>query len=367
MFPRLASAQVPQITETVPGTSFLGEQFCFETNLTNSGPPGFGPYLRLELPPGLNFDSATIFGTGGSVTSVGVFPPAPGNQLTDPRIDQPVTGGPGNSLILLSFPVGSVVDGGPDLPIEICLTIDPSAEVGTPLPVEITPIYQFGDTATGANGPIIGSVVNQAVTPTVLLFSKSDSTPESERPPGPSWPYEYTLTVDIANTAIINPLVIRDVLPPDFQFQAGSIVVNGGIGCSVTQTPPAATPGGLLEVTCSGATQGTASGSDVVVRYSGYIVDILDESFCEIRPQVNDASAQGTYVPAAGSPQVLPPVTDATSVSAEHVVVQKGVTPNQASPGASLAYVLNFQVTDFGDASSLVVTDMLPDGIDFVS
>ena len=361
-----ATAQTPQITETVPAESFLGEQFCFETNFTNTSAPGFGPYIRLELSPGLNFDSASIFGTTGGVANVGVFPPAPGNQLTDPRINQPVTGDPGNALIIVTFPVSSVVDGGPDLPVETCLTIDPSAEVGTPLPVDMTPVYQFGDTATGDNGPIIGDVVNQTVTPTVLLFEKTDSTPESERPPGTSWPYAYTLSVDIANTATINPLVIRDVLPADFQLQTGSIGINGGVGCSVTQTP-APGSGGDLEVTCIGATVGTTSASDVQVTYSGYITDVLDETFCDIEPQINDASAQGTYVPPVGPVRVLPAATDQTTVSAEHVVVQQGVSPNQTSPGAALTYTLNFQVTDFGDASNLVVTDTMPDGIDFVS
>jgi len=361
------SAQTAQIDENVPTESFLGEQFCFETNFTNSGPPGFGPYIRLELPPGLNFDSADIFGVAGGVTNVGVFPPAPGNQLNDPLINQSVTGAAGNTLFILTFPVGSVVQGGPEMPITTCLTIDPSATVGTPLSVDMTPVYQFGDTATGDNGPIIGGVVNQTVTPTVLLFEKSDSAPESERPPGSSWPYEYTLSVDIANTATINPLVIRDVLPADFQFQNGSIVINGGVGCAVTQTPSPPGPGGLLEVACTGSTVGTISASDVQVTYSGYITDVLDETFCEIQPQINNASAQGTYVPPVGPDQVLPLASDQTTVSAEHVVVQKGVSPGQAAPGAALTYTLNFQVTDFGDASNLVVTDTMPDGIDFVS
>ncbi len=364
--PAGVQAQTPQITQTVPAESFLGEQFCFQTNFTNLGPPGFGPYIRLELPPGLIFDSASIFGIGGGVTNAGVFPAAPGNQLTDPKINQPVTGTPGNSLWILMFPVGSVVQGGPDLPIDICLTIDPSATVGAPLPVIMTPVYQFGDTATGDNGPLVGSVVNQSVTPTVLVFDKTDNAPESERPPGMTWPYSYTLSVDIANTAMINPLVIRDTLPPAFQFN-GTANVTGGAGCALTQTPSTVTPGGVIEVTCTGNTVGTASAADVRLTYSGYLTDILDETFCDIQPQINDASAQGTYVPPVGSPQVLPLAADSTTVSAEHVVVQKGVAPGLTAPGAALVYTLNFQVTDFGDVQNLVVTDTMPDGIDFVS
>ena len=361
-------AQTPQLTEDVPSESFLGEQFCFEANFSNVGAPGFGPYLRLVVPPGLIFDSADIFGGSASFVNVGVFPPAPGNQLTDPNISQPVTGDEGSSLIILNYPIGSVVTGGPDLPIEICLTIDPAAEVGMPLPVGVTPVYQFGDTATGDNGPIIGTPISPDVTPTVLLFDKTDGAPESERPPGAagtSWLIEYALNVDIANTATINPLVIRDTLPADFQFN-GTVNISGGTGCSVTQTPSLVTPGGLLEVTCTGNTVGTV-GNDVVVTYQGWIIDTLDETNCVVENQINNASAQGTYVPPVGPVQPLPAILDSTTVTAKHVAVQKGVSPSLASPGAALVYTLNFQVTDFGDADTLVVTDTIPDGIDFVS
>ena len=362
--PALAIGQTPVVSENVPAESFLGEGFCFEADVTNSGAPGFGPYLRLDLPPGLSFDSAQIFGIAGSIIDLGVFPAAPGNELTDPLIDQAVTGTEGHSLRILEFPVGSVVSGGPPLPVEICLTIDPSAEVGTPLPIGLTPVYEFGDTATGTNGPIIGTEQTPTVTPTVLLFDKQDNAPESERPPGPSWPYDYTLTVDIANTATIEPLVIRDVLPPDLQF-VGSVSVAGGAGCSVTQAPSLAAPGGSVEVTCTGPTVGTASAADVVVEYSGYITDVLNEAACDIQPQVNEASVQATYVDQSATAQPLPPVSAATTVSAEHVVVQKGAAPGQGVAGDTVTYTLQFQVTDFGDADGLVVTDVLPDGLDF--
>ncbi|MDZ7789008.1 MAG: isopeptide-forming domain-containing fimbrial protein [Xanthomonadales bacterium] len=366
VFAGQVTAQTPQIDQTLPAESFLGEQFCFETNFTNTGSPGYGPYLRVELAADLTLDSAEVFGTGGGISNVGTFPAAPGNQLTDPITSQTVTGTPGNALFVLTYPVGSVVDGGPDLPIEICLTIDPDAIVGDSLPVNITPMYEFGDTPTGDNGPITGSTINQEVTPTVLTFSKTQDAPESERPPATTWPYTYTLTADIANTATINPLVIADQLPADFQF-TGPVNITGGSSCTVTNQPSTITPGGNLEVTCSGNTVGTTSANDVEVNYGGYIIDTLDESVCTNEDQVNNASADGTYVPTVGPNQVLPTISDTTTVTAKHLAVQKGVSPGQASPGAALDYTLNFQVTDFGDADSLVVTDTIPDGIDFVA
>ncbi|HSH26950.1 MAG TPA: isopeptide-forming domain-containing fimbrial protein, partial [Wenzhouxiangella sp.] len=362
---QFAVAQTPVASPTVPAESFLGEQFCFDVDFNNSGAPGYGPYLRLELAEGLTLDSADIFG-GGSLSYVGDFPASPGNQLTDPVIDQPVTGTPGAALYVLEYPVGSVVDGGPDLPAELCATIDPDAILGDPLDIIIIPVYEFGDTPTGDNGPIIGSPINDPVTPTVMRFTKTDTAPESERTPGPSWPYSYNLTVDIANQAIINPLVISDELPADFQF-AGNLTVTGGAGCTATVSPPTSTPGGSLEVTCSGNTVGTAAADDVVVSYEGHIVDILDEMVCTTAPVINDAAASGTYQPTSGPAIVLPPANDQTTVTARHLAVQKSVSPAAAMPGQSLSYTLNFQVTDFGDADSLVVTDLLPDGIDFTS
>ena len=362
-------AQTPQIDQTVPAESFLGEQFCFETNFTNSGPPGFGPYLRVVLPPQLQLDSASAFG-GGTLDFVGEFPvdPDPGvteTELTDPLIDAPVLGPEGFSYHNIVLPVGSVVAGGPPLPVEICVTIDEDAEVGTPLPVDLTPVYRFGDTATGDKEPIVGDVVEQDVKPTVLLFDKSSSAPESERPPGATWPYTYNLSVDIANTATINPLTISDTLPPDFQYQTGSASVTGGNGCSIVDEPSGTSPGGTLSVECTGDTVGTAGGGDVLVSYSGYIVDILDEAICETSPVVNDASVSAAYIDQSGTSNNLPDVSNDSQVMAKHVAVQKGASPGQLGPGATIDYNYSVQITDFGDVSGLVVTDVLDDGIDF--
>ncbi|WP_164655885.1 isopeptide-forming domain-containing fimbrial protein, partial [Thiorhodococcus mannitoliphagus] len=268
-------------------------------------------------------------------------------------------------MTIISFPVGSVVEGAPPLPLELCLTIRPEAIVGTPLPIDLTPVYQFGDTATGDNGPIVGTKVEQDVTPTVLLFKKTDNAPESERPPGSTWPYTYTLTVDIANTATINPIRIADPLPSDFQYDGGGIVISGGQGCSVTGTPPTDNPGGNLEVTCTGNTVGTDSESDIQVQYSGYIVDILDETACSTDSLLNNAVVDATYVDQLAASNVLPATSSGVTVTAKHVAVQKSASPASAKPGQTITYALALQVTDFGDVSALTLTDTLPDGVEF--
>ncbi|TVS15986.1 MAG: isopeptide-forming domain-containing fimbrial protein, partial [Planctomycetaceae bacterium] len=352
----------------MPAEAFLGEEFCFDTRFTNTGDPGFGPYFRLTLPPQLEGLSATVFGAsiGGGLQSVGTFPSAPAApELIDPRIGEAVTGTPGFIYYNVVLPVGSVIEGGPELNTTICATISPDAIVDDPLLIAMTPIYQFGATATGVNGPIIGPEVEQDVTPTVLLFSKSNNAPEGERATGPSWPYTYTLDVDIANTATINPITISDTLPPDFQYLDGTASVTGGAGCSITQVPSTVSLGGSLEVACAGNTIGEVGSGDIVVRYSGYVVDVLDQNVCTAESIVNSATVAATYIDQEGMEIPLPEAPGDSTVTAEHVAIQKSVSPGQVAPGADVTYGLAIQVSDFGTINSLVITDVIADGIDF--
>jgi uncharacterized repeat protein (TIGR01451 family) len=358
-----AVAQVPQANNFAPAESFLGEQFCFGGEFSNTGNPGFGPHFQLQLPPELIFDSAMIFGSSAIIMPVGVFPAAPSNQLIDPLTNDPVTGNEGDSLTIVQLPVGSVVTGGPLLNVEFCLTIDPAAIVGVPLPISLTPVYQFGDTATGDNGPIVGTPDVANVTPTVIRFEKTNTAPEQERAPGPTWPYNYELTVDIANTATINPIQINDTLPANVQY-IGPVSITGGSACSVTTEPSTLVPGGSVGVTCSGNTVGTTSDADVVVSFPVHVVDILDETSCGTVLLTNNATLDATYQPIAG-PFPLPQLSDTSDVVAKHIAVQKGASPNMASPGDTITYTLNFQVTDFGDNNRMVLTDIMPDGVLF--
>ncbi|MEE4174517.1 MAG: hypothetical protein V2I57_09740 [Xanthomonadales bacterium] len=365
--PELVRAQVPNISETVPAESPLGEGFCFEANFTNSGVPGFGPYLRLSLPPELSLDSASLFsfGTAQLVTDLGVFPPPPGNEIEDPLIEAPVSGVPGNRLFLIVLPVGGVVDGGPDLPVEICTTIDTSAEFNVPLPIELTPVYRFGDTPTGVNGPVVGTPVVQSVSPQVLFFTKTSGVPEGERPPGPLWSYDYTLDVDIANGAGISPIVISDTLAPDFQFD-GSLAINGAGTCSATQLPSTTSPGGVLEVTCTNVPVGSSAANEISVVYGGFITDILDAGSCAASNILNTAGASGSYQPPSGAAIPVTSLPDTVVVSAQHLTIQQGVSPGTPLLGATLEYRSDLQVTEFASPSALLVTTILPDGIDYL-
>ncbi len=352
-------AQVPVNSNSTPAESFLGEQFCFDTQFTNVGSPGFGPYMQLVIPSGLKFNGATIFGSSAIIAELGVFPAEPGNQILDPLSGLQVTGPAGGSLTTIKLPVGSVVAGGPTLTTNICLTIESFAEVGTPLPVSLVPVYEFGDTATGVNGPVVGTANIQPVTPTVIRFNKANSAPDDvggrERPPSTTWPLTYALTADIANTATVTNLSFSDTLPNDLQF-TGPVTITGGVGCAVTVSPSVISPGGNLVVECSSAT-GTTSAADVTVSYPAFFTDSLDETSCGTLSRLNTASLDVEYKTAP-----LPQLSSESSITVKHVALQKAAATGAAVPGATINYSLSFQVSDSADINALVITDTLPDG-----
>ncbi|MFK7937714.1 MAG: hypothetical protein AB8G22_29625, partial [Saprospiraceae bacterium] len=149
-----AVAQTPQIAQDLPATNFVGEQLCFTIDISNDDPAvGYGPYLRLVFPAELTFESIEFFG-GGTVALDEVFQNDP---IEDPLTETDVMGNSGERLVIFELPVGSVVQDGPELESEVCFTINTNSPIGVGIPIQITPIFRFGNTATGENGPIVGA------------------------------------------------------------------------------------------------------------------------------------------------------------------------------------------------------------------
>ena len=213
LFSMQALAQTPNVGPVGDESEFAGTQICVDAPVSNTGPPGFGPYFQMIVPIGVTFDSASVFGTGATVIDEGVFPAAPGNELNDSIINEPVTGPEGFQLLLIQLPIGSLVDGAPDLVVELCFTIDPTADIGVPLDITLNPVFEFGDTPTGDNGSILGTPDVFNLTPILVIFEKENDAPEDERPPSSSptatWPVTYTLTADIAPGATIDLSLIH--------------------------------------------------------------------------------------------------------------------------------------------------------------
>jgi len=352
LFSAYAFAQTPTVDTIADVEQFPSSSFCSTATITNAGAPGYGPYAQIIVPDGLTLDSSNLFGSNITVNNVGVFPAAPGNQLLDPITGLTVTGAEGSTFYVVQPPIGSVVAGGVDLDLDLCFTIDPAAPVNVAINVQVTPVYEFGDTPTGDNGPITGASVNFDVTPVLVEFEKSNNAPEGERPPGDDWPVSYTLTANVAPNNTIENLVIEDTLPPNFVIDVGSINIAGGVGCVVNTNDP-------LNITCTSVT-GTGGG-DVVVTYSGYFDDVLNEAVCDSSNELNTATFDGDFL-AAPIPQLIAD----SEVQLEHLSIQKSVNSANASPGQTLTFTLDIQLSEYATANSVVVVDSLPDGYTFV-
>ncbi|GAA0416526.1 hypothetical protein GCM10009133_26250 [Cocleimonas flava] len=342
----------------VPAVSFAGEEFCFDVSLANTGDVGYGPYLQLQLPAGISFSSSTFLDNPVSTQNVGTFPP----DLIDPLTNETVTGTNGNSLIIIQPPIGSIVTGGPDLYINVCADIADDVVIGDQLTITSTPVFQFGDTATGDNGPISGSTETTSVTPSLVDFEKVMSADEGESTPGSSWPVSYQLVADIANGNTISNLEFNDVLPSQLQYVAGSLSVTGGNGCVPSVN------GQTIKVDCVNAT-GTAVDNDVVVSYQAFVTDVLEESACSSDVITNTSSFDAQrYDSVTSTNTAITTITSEETLTTSHVVMQKSVTPGVApsyvSPGDSLTYTVNLQTSDFGTVNSLVFNDLLPDGLE---
>jgi uncharacterized repeat protein (TIGR01451 family)/fimbrial isopeptide formation D2 family protein len=352
-FSPVSIAQTPTISPISAQSAFPNESICLNVSLTNTGAPGFGPYLQMIIPKGLTFNSSSLFGSGITPINMGLFPPAPLNQLPDILINQQVTGPQGARLLLLQPPIGSVVTGGPALNIQICYTIDLNALVGVPLATTILPVYQFGDTATGDNGFILGNPIQFDTTPKLVRFSKGNNAPESERPPGPSWPVSYSLVADVATAKSVNNVVIVDTLPTNFVLDAASVMVTGGINCAVTT-------GMNLQVNCN-SINGTG-GVDLTVSYSGFFADVLDQSNCITATATNTATFDADFLGTA-----ISTLSGSSQLQIEHLSIQKSATAGSSViPGSVITFSLAIQLSDFATANDIQIQDILPDGYSYV-
>ncbi len=363
-----ALAQTADIAVSgLPAEPLVGEQFCFTTAFSNTDPAtGFGPYLVAVFDPGFTDAQVDFVDVAPAIELIGEF--GVDDPIVDPVSGTPLTGDPGATAYVVRYPVGSVNQGDPELPLDSCGSLQAGVDIGVPLDVTIIPGFEFGDTPTGDNGAILNTAntVNTTVTPQLARIEKSNSAPEGERPPGPDFPFQYTWSVDISRLSTIRNLVLEDTLPASVQWTGDPISVNAAIGvnCQVAVTPNAPpTPGGQTVVTCGAAT-GTQATDDLVVSVPVYIVDILDETVPDSELITNTVNFDYEF---EGQPFAN---SDDSDVLAVHAAIQKSASGGNL-PGDLVTYAVNFQVTDYpggagSGADSFIISDILPDSLTFL-
>ncbi len=266
-----AGAQ-PVATASVapPSAAFAGESMTFPVSFDNTGTAtGYGPFIDLVLPAtgadgagsaaddGITFVSATYLGQ--PVTSV-VRTFNTSGQATHPyAVDTAgnaliVTGTPGDQLVVLRLPSGSVTAAQPEAVVQVTTALSNFADTGTPLAIRARGGFQFG--ADPLNNPpadpsITGVfTANQMVTPVLWRLATSYVGPENETATGPNFPRQYRIDVDVATGQTITNLEISSQLPANLQFVsvAGTLIGGAPAASTAVSTPLLSTPGGTLDV-----------------------------------------------------------------------------------------------------------------------
>jgi len=356
-----ASSPLPDNTITIgdAASALIGSEACFRADIANTGTDtGFGPYFRLILPADLTLASAKFLGQALNTDVLGVFPASPGNQIADTRASNAnVSGTEGNSLTNLVLPLGSLSQGGPTITTDICVVISNTAELALPLDISLQPVLQYGDTATGDNGAIIGTVQTAQITPTLMTFNTANNAPAGKQVPGTTFGLNYSHTIDVAENQSVTSVDLSETFSADLSFNAfNPATPNGGIGCAY-----GAAPGTDMTMSCA-SIFGTNSGNDVTIGYSAHINDILDEASCANQTITQNSTLDGSYNSAA-----LPQTVDSNSVSARHLTLIKNLNATTFNPSDTVTVSGTIRVSDFATVNSLSFTDQIPDGLTYVS
>lgn len=348
-----ATAQTPDVTFEGPAEGLLNEEACFSVQLTNIGDPGYQPYLRLFVPQEFDAESVNVSLLGEAVTSIVEVGTFSGATLTDPNLpdEDPldaVSGTAGQTLMLVNLPVGSLIEGGVSLNVNICATMDgPGASVNVPIDLQVQTIYRYGDTPTGENGAIAGDILTTTITPS--LYNVSHGVNQSSATPGNCIPLEVAAVVNIAQQEIVNGLTITEELPAGFLYLD---VMEITPGCIVTQEPTQGQSGTLV-VTCNNVA-GTDAPDDIILSYAAMLDDVLDPASCA--PVELEASGTVTSSQEAT-------VTDPINVVAQHVVVTPLSPTLDPLPGATVVFGAQILAQEFIDGvDEAMLTMTIPDG-----
>ncbi|HYJ84979.1 MAG TPA: putative Ig domain-containing protein [Pyrinomonadaceae bacterium] len=369
------------------------------------------PTPTLPDPPcvcdGIKFVSARMVDVSGGPLALPPVPPSPITtacaKLPNPvSVDHPfaasgvidVTMRPGAQLVTLALPFGSFEPDQPEIVIEVTVNVSNLADAGTPLNIYARSGFRYGtdplDNPTGINpdppilsddtplGTQVGDSTlwpSQQTTPTVMILKKIYGGPENETATGPNFPRSYTLTVDIANLQTVNNVILTDCLPDNMAFLQFTSINQSGVS-----TGPIVGSAALNNCfTVTWPTLTGMPGPDGIVVFEFFIPrndangNLILAPDCSNAFSNNDIKAKGDWLPTDVCDMSPRPITSDVTPT-DHILtdkciaIQKGwafATDSGApglTPGDTLLYTLNFQVSDFKSFGELEIVDTLSDG-----
>jgi len=405
----------------------LGGTVTFDVTMTNpSSQVGYGPYVDLYLSAsgrdgddGVTFVSATYLGQ--AVTAFTVTFDAQGNAVHplardgsgNPIIINAASVGmrPGDQLVVLQLPFGSLSQGQPPVTMQVTARLselaDTSFSNGSPdLLIRARAGFELGNDSL--NNPtddpsLIGAaLVDFTVHPTLLTITETLDMTEGETATGPNFVHHETVTITPATPQPLNTVRVTQVLPDDIQVTA---ITPGGNGVLVSitlqdgavLTNPTAIAAAIAAdnifiasytveyATLTGPVQNVVSFYVPETNAAG--TPIIDSSTGDaVNITFGDVTATGNWVP-LDPRDLTPPATSiaftasgdgaVASFTARAITLEKQATIAAGgdvgsagpSPGDTLRYDLNLAISDyfaFGQNllfnGSFTVVDTLGDG-----
>lgn len=405
----------PAPTATIgDATAYIGTGVTVPASFANpaSAETGYGPFLDVFLPVGthLDFTGATYL---GQPLTAHVLTVQPDGSLLHPLLG-PLTGlVPGETVIVLELPFGSVTPGQPSIDVDIGFNLSPNAPVDADQDVRIRGGFQFG--ADPLNNPATDPPVIQptpataGVEPRLVEVRKNVRADDHDTPIGPTFRHTFEIVVDIAPGQTISNLSIIDHLPTSLVYLANSLSVSG-TGISL----PAFTADFAHTGACTGSVTddvGPCAGTSLEINFSGPVsvpaappqagsITVTFDFYISIEDAagnqtgsaptlqgLNQAAVDGSWPGNASHPgggQLSTLVApdrlndedqlEISNVPGSHPAVdengtlrlQKRTTSPTSHPGGTTTYVLEFQVSDPSVFGSVNVVDVLPDGLEFI-
>ncbi|MDF1825945.1 MAG: isopeptide-forming domain-containing fimbrial protein [Verrucomicrobiales bacterium] len=340
----------------------------------------------------------------------------------------PVTFDPsfaGYYVYSVQLPFGSFTPGNPPADIVVEASLDDADNVEANRTYELharggfslgcDPLDNPGTIASVDDAPVFGAFSSSSVYPVVMDLVKTASTAEEdgaytgENVSGPNHPVTYRLEIDIADGETINNLNLTDVLPDDLAYLGGlsvtdgsggaiSFVTNGEPQLSTDDINGVSAADNTLDITFPSVTGG--AGVDIIVTYEAFVpyVEeggdlIVDENSGEEGDldEYNDAQIVGDWTNNAGATiqvsdnagpanggdpdGVLADRETDYQIEEHSLAIQKGVDfadggGDRAATGWSegdvAEFTMNFQISDYFAFGSLLVTDVMGDGLEFL-
>jgi len=389
---RIVLDGVPDVSFEAPTSVSIGEQDVPITlTFDNTGSDtGYVPYVDLLLPAGadaddgVTFDSASFLGAPIATTvltfdgSGEAVHPFAVDSLGDPIV---VTGQPGGQFVVLELPYGSFSPGNPAIDIDLVLDFSPLADLDVAQDLTAIGGFALGCDPLdnpGDDAPIRGTPTTASIDQDLFTVEKFNNVPEADAVSGPSYPYEYTLQVNVADGQTLSDFTLSDTLPPEIVY-LGGLTITGATGTVVSEPPvnTLATPPDNEIVIDFASISGP-----VTVTFDFYVNDdpalstdpVIDPATGDEVPVTNTVTGTATWDPVDGRDAVVS-VSDSDTdiIQARSIAVQKSLTPivdNQVpgpTPDDIYEFTLNVQVSDYFTYGDLLVTDVLGNGWEYIA